>query len=170
MKSQELLVSIGLLSNGKKAWNYSLMAKSLKISPSTLHSSIAALDYARLFDSEKKSLILVSLQEFLLHGLKYVFPIRPGSVVRGVPTIYSAPLLKANFSPNGDQFVWPSSKGDIRGQSIIPIHEKIPEISLQNPSLWELFAALDAIRIGRARERELGIQTLQSYIEKYEQS
>jgi hypothetical protein len=34
------------------------------------------------------------VEEFLIHGLKYVFPAYPGALVRGVPTAHSAEPLK----------------------------------------------------------------------------
>ena len=48
---------------------------------------------AKLIDGKKKSVHTNSFKEFLIYGLKYVFPSEPGAFVRGIPTAHSAPPI-----------------------------------------------------------------------------
>jgi hypothetical protein len=56
--------------------------------------------------------------------------------------------------------VWPHPKGGVRGVALSPIHRAAPEAALKDPKLYELLALLDAIRTGRAREREIAVREL----------
>ena len=53
--------------------------------------------------------------------------------------------------------VWPDVYGGIRGVACHPIHPSIPKSLRENPDLsfYELLVLIDAIRLGRAREREI---------------
>jgi hypothetical protein len=50
--------------------------------------------------------------------------------------------------------VWPHPEGGTRGQGLRPIYMSVPDASLRDAELYEWMALLDAIRSGRARERE----------------
>ena len=53
-----------------------------------------------------------ALEEFLTHGLKYVFPAERGELTRGVATSYGAAPLRALIAPSGDPIpVWPHKDG-----------------------------------------------------------
>lgn len=116
---------------------------------------------ARLIDSSKKRVILSSLLEFVLHGLKYAYPAEPGALCRGVPTSHSAlPLSKRIVSNDDDQYVWPSGEGTVRGQAIEPLYSSVPLAVGKDPELYELLALVDALRVGRARERQIAADEL----------
>lgn len=92
-----------------------------------------------------------------------VFPQQPGAVVRGVPTAHSAPPLSLSIQST-EHYVWPSGKGTLRGQSIIPLYPSVVDAVQNDQKLYELLAMVDAIRVGRAREKELAIIELQNRI------
>lgn len=96
----------------------------------------------------------LALLEFIQYGLRYVFPQQPGPIVRGVPTAHSASPLK-NEIQSSEAYVWPYGKGNVRGHSIIPLYASVPEAALKDEKLYELLALVDAIRVGRARERDI---------------
>ena len=77
-------------------------------------------------------------------------------MVRGIATAHSAPPLN-NEIMSEEQFVWPYAKGTVRGHSIIPLYPSVPEAALKDAKLYELLALVDALRVGRAREKELAI-------------
>ena len=156
MKPQEMLVALKLLAYGRKPWNYEDIAQSLGISPSNLHRSVKALAFAGLFIEEYKALNNPSLEEFLLHGAKYVFPVKVGGIVRGMLTSHSAPAFANSFNANPqDAYVWPDANSKDKGFSVAPIYKTAPEASRLDPKLYELLACLDALRIGRAREKNI---------------
>lgn len=88
--------------------------------------------------------------------MKYAFPAFRGEATRGMPTAYAAPPLSAAISPGGDlPPVWPNAEGTVRGLTLEPLHKAAPKAAKQDPLLYELLALLDALREGRARERQL---------------
>lgn len=42
------------------------------------------------------------LLEFIVHGVKYVFPAKEGRLARGVPTAFGAPVLKGKMLTAGE--------------------------------------------------------------------
>lgn len=107
-----------------------------------------------------------NLKEFLIHGVKYVFPVELGGPTRGIPTSGAAPPLNQQLD---DYFplppVWPYSEGSVRGIEFSPLYENVPQAALRDPKLYELLALVDAIREGRAREREIAIRELTARID-----
>ena len=77
--------------------------------------------------------------------------------------LYSAlPLNKTIQS--GEHYVWPSGKGNLRGQSIIPLYPSVTDAVQKDSKLYELLALIDALRVGKAREKELAILELKKRI------
>lgn len=102
-----------------------------------------------------------SFNEFLVYGLKYVFPTEPGAIVRGVPTAHSASPIKEHISSGTDVYVWPYSKGNTRGQAIEPLYQTIPESVQEDKLFYELMAIVDTFRVGRVREINIAIVELE---------
>jgi hypothetical protein len=97
-----------------------------------------------------------ALLEFLLHGIRYAFPAEKGALTRGVPTGYAAPPLNETIAASTDPPpVWPYAEGAARGYRFAPLHKNVPQAAMEDVRLYELLALVDAIRDGRAREREL---------------
>ena len=59
-----------------------------------------------------------------------------------------------------ENYVWPSAKGTMRGQSILPLYPSVPDAVNNDNQLHELLSLVDALRIGKARERKLAIEEL----------
>jgi hypothetical protein len=101
------------------------------------------------------------LEEFLVHGLKYSFPAEHGEVTRGIPTSYAAEPLKSEIAVSNDlPPVWPWHDGNTRGVGLEPLYKNVPRAALRDPALYQLLALVDAIRDGRARERNLAERDL----------
>jgi DNA-binding Lrp family transcriptional regulator len=163
LKSQDIMVALKLCTYRQKRPPISIIAGELKMSPSEVHAAIKRLQEARLLhgpELENKP-NLSGLKEFLLHGVKYAFPAKRGEVTRGMPTSYFGPPLKDQIAP-GDELppVWPWRDGDIRGISLQPLYKTAPVAALHDPFLYELLALVDAIRDGRARERNIAEKEL----------
>jgi hypothetical protein len=139
------------------------------MSPSEIHAAIKRLQQSRLLHGpemqEKPN--LSALEEFLLHGVKYVFPAEHGQLTRGLPTWFAAPPLKDKIA-SGDDLppVWPWRDGETRGMALeplyktTPVYKTTPAAALRDPTLYELLALVDAIRDGRARERKIAQKEL----------
>jgi len=107
-----------------------------------------------------------NLKEFLIHGAKYVFPVERGGETRGIPTAEAAPPLKQHFPQDFPlPPVWPYAEGSVRGLEFSPLSKNVPYAVLHDRKLYELLALLDAVREGRAREREIAIDELTERID-----
>ena len=102
-----------------------------------------------------------ALLEFLAHGMRYVFPPKRGTLVRGVPTAAGTEPLKSHFVDDGEPPpVWPYAEGTVRGLSFSPLYKGAPKAELLDSKLYELLALCDAVRGGRTRERVLATELL----------
>lgn len=159
LKPQDVLLLLKIVSDGNPTWNQKPIAEALGLSQSEVSESVARCKYARLLAPNGKTAMKLSLIEFLQHGIQYVFPQRPGAVVRGVPTSHSAQPLNEQIQST-EHYVWPYGKGALRGHSIVPLYPSVPSAAMKDPSLHELLALVDALRVGRAREKELALKEL----------
>lgn len=147
---------------------YANLSYAVGLSASEVHQSTARLRLARLLGvSVARQVRRKSLEEFIVHGVRYAFPAELGATVRGVPTAHSAPRLSREFnaatadSPSAeDVFVWPHEDGPVRGTGVTPLYAAAARTAKRNSALYDLLTLIDAIRIGRARERRLGREML----------
>lgn len=106
-----------------------------------------------------------ALLGFIEHGLRYVFPVKPAEIVRGIPTSFSAPVLQDKLMSGGDLIhVWPDAYGTRKGQSITPLFKTVPGAVKKDSRLYEYLALIDAVRLGNAREANLANQILREKI------
>jgi hypothetical protein len=157
LKPQDVMVVLKLCSYKSKRPPISVVAAELGLSPSEVHAAFRRLQSSRLLHSAEMQdrPNFSALEEFLLHGLKYVFPAEEGQVTRGVPTSYAAPPLKKEIASSHElPPVWPWPHGETRGVALEPLYKTAPLAALRDPILYEFLALADAIRAGRARERK----------------
>ena len=82
-----------------------------------------------------------------------------GAPARGVPTAHSAGSLARQF-PSDQVYVWPHDAATEHGTSVEPMHACIPEVAVRLPEFHNLMALIDAMRVGRARERQAAAELL----------
>ena len=163
MKPQDILVLLKICVMPEGKWTISGLAESIGMSASEVHAAINRLETADLLFSRKPK--VASVEEFIVHGLKYVYPAVIGRVCRGIPTAHSAPPLSTLVvSDKTDMLVWPCEFGTARGQSLKPLYISVPSAVKNDSKLYELLALVDAIRAGRAREKEIAISELKKYL------
>ena len=163
MKPQDIVVILKIIAYGENPWSQLSMADQLFMSQSEISQSLARSKYAGLLHVDGKKVHRQSFMEFLQYGIKYVFPQQPGAVVRGVPTAHSAPPLNSIIQSE-EKYIWPSGKGNARGQSIAPLFSSVVDAVKLDPVLYELLAMIDSLRVGRARERKIALQELRKHI------
>jgi hypothetical protein len=171
MKSQDVLVLLKIFLKEPGKWTISLLAHELFISKSEIHAAICRLKKCGLVvDSPSfkcKAPSFVAMEEFLIHGLKYVFPSEIGKLLRGIPTSHSAPPLSKMFEADEDDvYVWPYEFGNTRGKSIEPLYRSSPKAAEVDRQLYEILVLIDGIRIGRARERKVSADELRKRIKE----
>jgi hypothetical protein len=143
---------------------YAQLANDLGMSASEVHGAVRRGKAAGLVNTEEKRVVVPALLDYLLHGVRYAFPAAPGRVVRGMPTGYAAPCLAGEFVETDLPAVWEHAEGDVRGQSLEPLHPSAPEASKRDNEFYRALALVDAVRGGRARERSAAAARLKKLL------
>lgn len=134
---------------------YEPLAEALVTSTSAVHRSVARLQLSGLCKSASRTVARAAFSEFLLCGVRYAFPAVHGPERTGVATAWTHQEVAALFAgaelPRS--LVWPSDRGTVRGESLVPLFPNVPAVALRDPRLHELLAMVDALRAGTARER-----------------
>lgn len=170
LKPQDILVLLKLVALGNKPWTFNELSVELGMSPSEVHGAakraLAAKLAVKVDDNIRPN--LRNLEEFLLHGVQYVFVPERGELNRGMPTAYAAAPLESYFAgDNEPPPVWPDPEGKVRGMSFSPLYKSVPKAAKKDPKLYELLAMVDGIRGGRARERSIAIKELKKRLKQY---
>lgn len=169
LKPQDVLVMLKLVAIKGVSWTYNQLAVELGMSPSEVHAAVKRALSVHLAISIRNSIQAnhSALEEFLIHGIKYVFIPERGEITRGMPTIYTVDPLKSFFPETEEpQPVWPDPMGEVRGISFSPLYKSVPRAAGKDQALYELLALVDAIRGGRAREREMATREIQHRLRK----
>lgn len=173
LKPQDILFLLKLVALEKNYWSFNKLAVELGMSPAEVHAAAKRAVAARLAvkDSDSIRPNTRNLMEFLLHGIQYTFVPDRGGLSRGMPTGYAqAPLVK-HFVPDNEPVpVWPDPSGALRGESFSPLYKSAPIAAKNDSKLYELLVLVDALRGGRAREREIATNELIKRLEQYDQS
>lgn len=141
-------VVLKIVSDGSPLAPYAQLASGLVMSASAVHACVKRARTCHLLHGSQLNHRpnIAAVEEFLVHGLKYVFPSERGEVTRGVPTSYAAEPLRSLIAPGTEPMpVWAITDGDVRGVSFAP---------LRDPCFYAYLALADALRDGRARERK----------------
>ncbi|MFZ5480363.1 MAG: hypothetical protein ACOZNI_26600 [Myxococcota bacterium] len=158
----DVLVLAGLLAvEPRESWTQAELAGLLRLSPAMITRSIQRLCDARLYDRGTRRVDRAAAAELLLHAVRLVFPARVGGPARGVPTAHSAPPLRDQLAADS-AYVWPWEEGEVSGMAIEPLHPSVPAARASLPEAYELLALVDALRVGRARERALAAREIRS--------
>jgi hypothetical protein len=188
LKPQDIVVLLklcGYVNTVRPA--YSNIAAELNMSASEVHGAVKRLKISRLlqsfgrleiryalskggefvYNSPNEQPNLTAIEEFLIHGVKYCFPEERGKIVRGIPTSYAVEPLSELISIGDEPIpVWAYAQGKIRGVSVTPLYKTVPNAALKDPILYQRLALIDAIRGGRARERNLAEQELKKSLKE----
>lgn len=160
LKPQDIVILLKV-HNLNQQWTYSQLARSLGMSSSEVHAALKRCEISGLYQRESRKVLKQALTEFLIHGLKYVFPSPPGAMVRGIPTAHSAEPLKSKLMVNPDDvYVWAYPNGEIRGQAIEPLYRSVPQAVTKDSQLYELLCLVDGLRVGRVREQKIAASEL----------
>lgn len=160
MKSQDIAVLLYIAQYCEGKYRVSDLANALKISQSEVSEALNRCRIARLLDADEKIVYRNNLYEFIIYGLKYVFPVEPGTIVRGIATAHSAPPLNKKIVAGAESYVWSYSDGNAQGIAIAPLYKTLPAIAVDHPEFYELLCLVDACRIGKAREVNLAREIL----------
>ncbi len=142
-------------------WTIRSLADEVGIPRSAVHRALVRLDTSGLTMAQGRRVNAPAAVEFLVHGLRYVFPPQFGGPARGMPTAWAAEPLVTELAPQeGDPPVWPDPLGSTHGIALAPLHSVAPALSRADPPLAESLALIDGLRIGDARTRGLAADLL----------
>jgi hypothetical protein len=165
LKPQDVVIMLKLVVRGDGEWSYPSLSYELSMSASEVHAGVKRAVAAGLMDLHRKIPLKGNLIEFIIHGVKYAYPPDRGGITRGMPTGYAAlPLRELIIQPDEPPPVWPDPEGQVRGYEFSPLYSSVPRACEIDHRLYELLALIDAIRDGRARERKIAIEEIQSRI------
>ncbi len=149
-------------------WIYAHLSKELHMSASELHASVLRSRQCGLLMPDALKVRRKPFLDYLIYGVRYAFPSIRGPLQKGVATSHAASPLKELFAQNSEVIpVWPDIKGPDYGYSIEPLHPRAPLASANNPAFRELLVLVDAIRDGRARERNAAASLLEDRLLKH---
>jgi DNA-binding transcriptional ArsR family regulator len=161
LAAADIYVLLGLVAKGDRSSSRRL-ASELGLSKSNIAYSLRRLTDARLLIGERKDRRLVRLaaRDLLVHGVRYLFPARLDGYALGLPTAHSYPAIADQLLPGDETVIIPLPEGPQRGRVLQPIHPRAPAAAAGDPHLYEVLALVDALRVGRARERKLAAELL----------
>jgi hypothetical protein len=162
LKGEDIVVLLKLTAD-PPSWTVRSLEAELGIPRSVIQRSLVRLNQAGLLEQGRRQANNGRAEEFLVHGLRYVFPPVRGGETRGVPTAWAAPPLQDRLADSGElPPVWPDPLGSVRGIALEPLHDSAPGISRRDLALAELLALTDGLRLGDARARGLAEELLRA--------
>lgn len=168
IKPHDIIVLLKVLLKGGAGWKYEQLEEELGLSKSVIYRSLSRCAKAKFISPSPFDYFFHSnLLEFLQHGIQYAFAVEPGRISKGIPTAHSAPVMNKQIIAENDQYIWPDAKGHTRGQSIEPLDKRVADIIKNDPELYDLLALIDAIRVGKSREKEIAGKLLKEKIQRY---
>lgn len=135
------------------------LAASIGVSASQAHTSLRRLEASGLYRGADRSLRVHAFTGFATHGIPYLWAVQPGKGTVGLPTAHGAAPL-SELLVFDEAYVWPGH-GDTAGRAVIPLHPAVPAAALADPGLYRALALLDALRVGRVRERRFAAEELE---------
>lgn len=141
------------------------LAFSLEVSPAEISHGLKRLKVSKLLTSDgfvnKEACI-----EFLIHGVKYVFPSEFGPNSIGIPTSFARPGFKFVRFKKDEIYVWPHPEGEIKGITLRPFHPSIPNACLKDEGLYTLASLIEMVRSGRVREQQIAAKEITKLIKE----
>jgi hypothetical protein len=133
---------------------YQPLALGLRLGLAEVHRGVRRLEDAGLVLAGERRVNRQALLEFLVHGVRYVFPPVLGAEAQGVATAASAPMLAGKFAA-ATAVVWPSAEAATKGRGLLPLYGQAPRAALADDYLYRVLALVEVLRLGELRERRV---------------
>jgi len=163
IKPQDILLLLKMISSPNLKQKE--LAQAIFISQTEVSHGLKRLEHTGLIGSSGQ-IQLEAVCEFLIHGMKYIFPAETGAMTVGLPTAYANPKFKFVKYKIEDIYVWPHPKLGKKGIALLPIYPSVAEACAKDELLYEMMSLLEMIRIGRAREKNIAAKELKIVLEK----
>jgi len=166
LKPQDVAIALKLMLK-QEPWTIASLAGELVMSASEVHAGLHRNAHARLYNPNERQVRVDEFEEFMLHGLKFVFIAQRGPITRGVPTSFAAPPLNRLFDEPELPPVWPYAEGNKRGYEVLPLYKRAVEAALVDVRFYELLALTDAIRDDGPRVRKAATDEFRARFDSY---
>lgn len=171
LKPHDIIVALKLIRPSPDAVvpTYARLASGVGLSASEAHAAVERGLRAGLLRKDPLSertmpvANLTALREFLVHGLKYVWPAERGAVARGIPTATSVSTIAAvlNVPAPAMPLIWPKPDGTVRGETIEPLYPRVVSLCASDTELHEWLALIDILRLKAGREAALAANEIE---------
>jgi len=168
MRPQDVVILLKMLICEDCPRTFGDLALELQISAAEVSCAMERNRLAGLVNPAKNQVNKLALREFLIYGLKYVFPPQLGHSTRGIATAHSAPPVSHHITEGRENYVWEYYKGTRTGNSIVPLYAKIPKFIEHDKELYEYLAIVDTFRVGKNREVDIAINELDKKLGLYD--
>src|SRR5689334_8584463 len=163
LKPADVLVLLKLAASG--AASVRTLESELGLSKSTVALSLRRLREADILTEDGERGLRINklvARDFLVHRARWIAPAKVGDFELGLATAHTSEFLAHKLSGDPDPVVLPLPHGPVRGRAVSPVHPRAPATASKDPALLRLLAILDALRIGRARDREVAAAELRA--------
>jgi hypothetical protein len=171
LQAVDCVILFKLIAQKRNEMTHRDLAEKLFLSRATISVGLRRLQQSGLvrLDVETNKLlpVMATAEEFIIHGLKYVFPCEVGKFTKGIATGIAAPVFKGKLVLGNDPvFVWPYEYGKVKGLALEPLSPSVPKAVAfsEDRKFYDLLALVDAMRQGRARERNIAVDLLKEAI------
>jgi hypothetical protein len=173
LRSADVLICCKLFSFAcsKQSWSYPRLAAEVGLSSAGVYGSVRRCREAGLLGGEGGGsngdikVVKAKLVELLTKGVPAMFFAKRGEIALGLSTALGAAPCdqlaeKLGWKPDPLPLVWPHPKGTTRGETLYPLHGKVPEAAMKDVLVYELLALVDVIRVGGSKERKLATEAI----------
>lgn len=171
LQAVDCVILCKLIAQKESVMTHRDLAEQLFLSRATISVGLRRLLQSGLVRTEvetnKLLPVIASVDEFIVHGFKYIFPAEMGKFTKGIATGIAAPVFKGKLVLGNDPiFVWPYEYGEVKGLAIKPLSPNVPKsVALgKDRQFYDLLALIDAMRQGRARERNIAVELFKEAI------
>ena len=151
MRPQDIAILVKVYLVEDDSWFIKDLANEMYISQSEFSESLNRSRYAGLLDDRKQKVMTRGFYEFLLDGLRYIYPQRPNEVIRGIPTAHSHPEFSKIILTNV-KYVWPDENAKEVGYAIEPFYPTQLKAIKADSNLYLVLALIEIVRFGKTRE------------------
>ncbi len=157
LSGADLLVALKIASLKNAGASVRQLGQELGMSKSSVAQSLHRLRARELLRKVEsgRQLNRLALRDCLEHAARWIAPAEIGDYELGLPTAHASEPLSGKLLGDADPLVMPLAHGPVRGRAVTPLHPLAPKAAQRDPALYRLLALVDALRIGRARERAI---------------
>lgn len=165
IKGQDVVLLLKLIANPDAfEWPQKKLSEHLCMSVSTVNASLKRLREVNLIVGKK--VYNINAHEFIVHGVKYIFPQEFHGMTSGIPTGYATMMITTR-SKDPIQ-VWSYAEGTRRGIESTALYPSVPKSISQfkDQRFYHLLCLVDVLRsrLSNVREKDAAKVVLKNAI------